>query len=147
MCYYIDAGDGSAPLVFTGDTMFVCGAGNFNTGTAAMMDAAFQKLAALPPRTLVFCGHEYTARNMAWAAALEPTNETIASKAAWLALTLARGGHSVPSTIAEEMLANPFVHASLGDARIVAAMGGGVCDTATAMRWTRTHKDKWGRSN
>ena len=149
VCYFIrDAGSSAAaPVVFTGDTLFVSGAGNFNTGTPAQMDAAFQKLAALDPATLVFCGHEYTARNLAWAAALEPANATLAAKREWLKATLAAGGHSVPSTIGEERAANPFMHASLGDARIRAAMGAASPTTAEAMGWTRRHKDEWGRAH
>ena len=149
VCYLV-RGTGSsatAPIVFTGDTLFVSGAGNFNTGTPAQMDAAFQKLAALDPATLVFCGHEYTTRNLAWAAALEPANATIAAKREWLKATLAAGGHSVPSTIGEERAANPFMHASLGDARIGSAMGVATPRTADAMRWVRSHKDNWGRAH
>ena len=35
---------------------------------------------ALPNETLVFCGHEYSIKNLEFAHTLEPENETIASK-------------------------------------------------------------------
>ena len=38
ICYLVDGN------VFTGDTMFVSGCGNFNSGTPAQMASAFQKL-------------------------------------------------------------------------------------------------------
>lgn len=58
VCYHVD---GDPPLVFTGDTMFVAGCGNFNSGTPAMMHHAMvEVLGKLPPATRVYCGHEYT---------------------------------------------------------------------------------------
>ena len=57
ICYLVDGN------VFTGDTMFVSGCGNFNSGTPAQMASAFQKILALPDETLVWVGHEYTCKN------------------------------------------------------------------------------------
>jgi hydroxyacylglutathione hydrolase len=53
--------------VFTGDTLFVGGCGNFNSGTPAQMQTALEKLGALPPKTLVYVGHEYTIKNLMFA--------------------------------------------------------------------------------
>lgn len=44
--------------VFTGDTLFVGGAGKFFEGSPADMLASLSKLGALPPETFVYCGHE-----------------------------------------------------------------------------------------
>ena len=52
------------PAVFTGDTLFISGCGNFNDGTPQQMATAFERLAELPASTLVYCGHEYTASNL-----------------------------------------------------------------------------------
>ena len=54
-------GGGSRGVVFTGDTMFVGGCGNFNSGTPLQMREAFEKLSKLPKDTLICCGHEYVA--------------------------------------------------------------------------------------
>ena len=37
-------------------------------GTVAQMQASLQKLAVLPPETLVYCGHEYSVTNLTFAA-------------------------------------------------------------------------------
>nr|KAJ3412750.1 hypothetical protein HK105_002265 [Polyrhizophydium stewartii] len=92
--------------VFTGDTLFVAGCGRFFEGTAEQMyKSLIQTLAPLPHDTKVFCGHEYTAPNLAFAAMVEPDNQRIAAKAAWAATV----GCTVPSTIGEELETNPFM--------------------------------------
>ena len=98
-------------FVFTGDTLFAAGCGRVFEGDAAMMFASLQKLAALPPATRVYFGHEYTAGNLRFAAAAEPDN---ADARAWLA-RLAPGAVTTPSTIADERAANPFVRAPDAD--------------------------------
>eukprot|EP00904_Undaria_pinnatifida_P010579 jgi/Undpi1/6651/HiC_scaffold_20.g09130.m1 len=53
--------EGLAPLVFSGDTLFVGGCGRFFEGDASQMSNALQGVASkLPGATRVFCGHEYT---------------------------------------------------------------------------------------
>jgi hydroxyacylglutathione hydrolase len=44
------------------------------------MVASLGKLAALPPETRVYCGHEYTLANIAFAAAVEPGNRALAER-------------------------------------------------------------------
>jgi glyoxylase-like metal-dependent hydrolase (beta-lactamase superfamily II) len=53
VCYHV-----GGEAVFTGDTLFVAGCGNFNTGSPRQMHDAFVKLGALPDDTLLFVGHE-----------------------------------------------------------------------------------------
>src|SRR5690242_7544802 len=52
---------------FTGDTLFGAGCGRVFEGTPAMMHASLARLAALPPATRVYFGHEYTANNLRFA--------------------------------------------------------------------------------
>jgi hydroxyacylglutathione hydrolase len=89
--------------VFTGDTLFGAGCGRVFEGTMEMMHASLQKLAALPPETRVYFGHEYTASNLRFAAHVEPTNKDIAARASALP------SPSTPSTIALELATNPFL--------------------------------------
>jgi len=97
--------DGPEPAVFTGDTLFVAGCGRLFEGTPEMMFASLAKLAALPDDTRVYCGHEYTKKNLAFAAHVEPANEDVARAARETKVP------SVPSTIAAEKRINPFVRA------------------------------------
>ncbi len=101
---YVVEGEGS-PAVFTGDTLFIAGCGRLFEGTPEMMFASLAKLAALPDDTRVYCGHEYTKSNLAFAADVEPDNDDVKRAAANIHVP------SVPGTIAMEKRINPFVRA------------------------------------
>jgi hydroxyacylglutathione hydrolase len=103
----------SAPAVFTGDTLFCAGCGRLFEGTPADMHASLAKLAALPADTRVFCGHEYTAANLVFAAAVEPDNAAVAERTKKVVAARAAGEPSVPSTIAEEKATNPFMRSEV----------------------------------
>lgn len=67
-----------------GDTLFLGGCGRFFEGTAEQMySALIGKLSALPDDTLVYCGHEYSLQNLAFAKHVEPQNEDITKKIEW----------------------------------------------------------------
>ncbi len=98
--------DGAA---FTGDTLFGAGCGRVFEGSMEMMHASLQKLAALPPQTRVYFGHEYTAANLAFAAHVEPDNVDVNARANAVPTP------STPSTIALELATNPFLRAKSAD--------------------------------
>ena len=95
--------------VFTGDTLFVAGCGRVFEGKAATMVDSLAKLSKLPDDTKVYCGHEYTEKNLRFAMTLEPNNQRIKTKHEWAKKTVADGGHTVPSTIEDEKRTNPFL--------------------------------------
>jgi hydroxyacylglutathione hydrolase len=106
--YVAEDADGSA--VFTGDTLFASGCGRLFEGTAKQMYESLNvKLGALPDGTRVYCGHEYTANNLRFAAAIEPGNAAVKAKAARVAELRARGEPTVPSTMRDERATNPFM--------------------------------------
>ncbi len=98
-----------ADMLFCGDTLFACGCGRIFEGTPGQMHAALAKLTALPERTRVYCGHEYTLANIRFAKAVEPGNALLAEWEQEAAAQRARGEVTLPSTIAREKQANPFV--------------------------------------
>lgn len=103
---------------FTGDTLFAAGCGRLFEGDAAMMHASLSRLAALPATTKVYFGHEYTASNLKFAAAVEPDNADVAKRASELTTP------STPSTMGLELKTNPFLR-STSPAVIAAAKGRG----------------------
>ncbi|CAM9851843.1 unnamed protein product [Hapterophycus canaliculatus] len=110
MCFY--ATDGDQKAVFTGDTLFVGGAGRFFEGTPEEMQHSLgDKLGKLPPETLVYCGHEYTSSNYRFAQSIDPDNEALKQEISRASERLRRGEHTVPSTIAKELATNPFMRA------------------------------------
>ncbi len=95
-----------ANAAFTGDTLFLAGCGRLFEGTPAMMHASLQKLAALPPETLIYCGHEYTARNLRFAISIDPENIAIQNRIEKLP---SDNIPTVPATLATELATNPFL--------------------------------------
>jgi hydroxyacylglutathione hydrolase len=101
----------AAGVAFTGDTMFAMGCGRLFEGDAATMYASLAKLAALPPDTRIYCGHEYTLANAAFALTVEPVNEDLKRRAAEVKAMRDRGEVTLPTTIAQELATNPFLRA------------------------------------
>lgn len=108
-------------LLFSGDTVFVMGCGRLFEGDAEMMWSSLQKILALPATTRIFCAHEYTLANARFAARVGhlppsfPTylEELQAKRSAFIP--------TVPTTLADERLYNPFLKA--GDEEWAAAVG------------------------
>jgi hydroxyacylglutathione hydrolase len=95
---------------FTGDTLFAAGCGRLFEGTPAdMYESLNAKLGVLPDDTAVYCGHEYTQNNLRFAASVEPNNPAIAKLAQRAKELRDRGEPTVPTTIADERAANPFM--------------------------------------
>jgi hydroxyacylglutathione hydrolase len=100
----------SGGCVFTGDTLFIAGCGRLFEGTPDDMYRSLNvKLGSLPDETRVYCGHEYTVSNLKFAASIEPSNRAVRRKLAASKEQAARGEPSVPSTLREERLTNPFM--------------------------------------
>jgi hydroxyacylglutathione hydrolase len=96
--------------VFTGDTLFAAGCGRLFEGTPAQMYESLNvMLGSLPDSTRVFCGHEYTASNLRFAAHVEPGNEHVRDKAEAVDALRRSGQATIPSTIADERRTNPFL--------------------------------------
>jgi hydroxyacylglutathione hydrolase len=98
-----------AGMLFCGDTLFACGCGRLFEGTPREMHESLAKLAHLPDDTRAYCGHEYTVANIRFAKAVDPGNPALAVWEAEAAARRARNEPTVPSTIAREKLANPFL--------------------------------------
>ncbi len=100
-----------AEVVFTGDALFPLGCGRMFEGTPAQFWAGLERLAALPPATVVWGAHEYGEGNARFALSVETDPAARASAEALLA-ACARGEPSVPTTIGAELAANPFLRAT-----------------------------------
>jgi len=142
VCYFVDPGDGTPGAVFTGDTMFIGGCGNFNNGTPKQMYTAMvKKLGSLPRETSVYVGHEYTVKNLKFGLYAEPKNADIKKKIKWAEKRRSQGLPTVPSTIADELATNPFVR--VHEATIQKFTG--ETDPVETILAVRRMKDKWGR--
>ncbi len=109
IAYYRPAEGDTPPLLFCGDTLFAGGCGRLFEGTPANMHASLQQLAALPPETRVYCAHEYTLANLAFARAVEPDNRALGQRAQDARDMREAGEPTVPSTLGLELATNPFL--------------------------------------
>lgn len=103
--------------LFPGDTLFSAGCGRLFEGTPKQMLASLDRLAALPDETLIYCGHEYTVRNLEFALAVEPNNAETAAYAEAARSRRAGNEPTLPSRIGREKAVNPFLRAHLDNVR------------------------------
>lgn len=103
---------GEHPLLFCGDTLFAGGCGRIFEGDPAMMYASLGKLAALPIDTAVYCAHEYTLANLAFARAADPSNPELIKREQQAAALRAKHQSTVPSSIGLELATNPFLRSA-----------------------------------
>ena len=96
-------------LLFVGDALFVMGCGRMFEGTPSQYWQSLQRLRALPDATVVYCAHEYTLANTAFALSMEPTNGAIHHRAAKMRALRQQGVPTVPTTLGDEKLTNPFL--------------------------------------
>ncbi len=95
--------------LFCGDTLFGAGCGRLFEGTPAQMSASLDRIANLPDETRIYCAHEYTEVNLRFALAVEPENPAVQQRIVKVAALRAAGLASVPSTLTEEKVTNPFL--------------------------------------
>lgn len=107
IAYFIDELD----LLFCGDTLFAMGCGRLFEGTAAQMYQSLNRLAALPPRTQVYCTHEYTLANAQFALSIEPDNKALLARYEQIQQLRNAGQMTLPSSIELELETNPFLRA------------------------------------
>lgn len=137
ICYYI-SGPTHAPVVFTGDTLFIAGCGRFFEGTPHQMYRALvEVLGNLPDTTQVYCGHEYTIQNLKYAQHVEPANQNIKDKMSWAQSKRGKEEPTVPSTIGEEKMINPFMR--VHDSAV--QQHAGQNEPIATMGFIRTEKD------
>lgn len=107
------------PQLFCGDTLFLAGCGRIFEGNATQMLSAMQHFLTLPDKTQVFCTHEYSLANLAFAKAVEPNNLAIEQALSWCESKRQQGQPTLPSSIEQEKQINPFMR--FDQASVIAA--------------------------
>jgi hydroxyacylglutathione hydrolase len=128
-------------MLFAGDTLFSVGCGRVLEGTPEMMWQSLLKLRNLPGETQIYCGHEYTASNVAFARTIDRNNRALLARAEEVAALRAEGKPTIPSTIAAEKAANPFLRADVPT--FAASLGLGGSAPAAVFAKIRAAKDNF----
>jgi len=95
--------------LFSGDCLFTAGCGRVFEGTAEQMKSSLAKLRDLPGDTLVYCGHEYTEKNLQFALTVEPDNDRVKARLAEVQAIRAKSQFTVPAKLTDELATNPFL--------------------------------------
>jgi hydroxyacylglutathione hydrolase len=117
MAFYI----AGARAVFTGDTLFTSGCGRLFEGTPAQMHASLCGLRDLPRDTNVYCGHEYTEKNLNFGLSVLPGDSDISARLESVKALRRAGKPSVPSSIEAERRVNLFLRSD--DPAVSQALG------------------------
>jgi hydroxyacylglutathione hydrolase len=126
---------------FVGDSLFALGCGRVFEGTMAQMWDSLQKHNALPDGTQIYCAHEYTAGNAAFAVTIDPDNNALKQRVADIAALRAADKPTVPTEIALERATNPFLRAS--DAAIQAHLNMSGAAAVDVFAEIRARKDSF----
>ncbi|MBE0368897.1 MULTISPECIES: hydroxyacylglutathione hydrolase [Pseudoalteromonas] len=107
ICYCNDV------LCFTGDTLFSAGCGRLFEGSAEQMWHSFKLFSQFNDNTLIYCTHEYSAANLAFAIAVEPDNNDIKAHIEWVTTQRKNNLPSLPTRFGIERKINPFLRSDL----------------------------------
>lgn len=134
-------------VLFCGDTLFVCGCGRLFEGTPDQMLTSLRALRDLPDNTAVYCAHEYTLANLRFARHWLPNDRALAEFEHTCKALREQGRPTVPTTIGQEKLLNPFLR--WDDPMVVTAAenysashqldSGSDCAVFTAVRHAKDH--------
>ena len=95
-------------ILFCGDTLFIGGCGKIFEGTIKQMYESLKLIKQLPDETIIYCGHEYTRYNLRFALSLEASNPELKKAYKNAKILHQKSEPTVPSSIAQEKLINPF---------------------------------------
>jgi hydroxyacylglutathione hydrolase len=127
--------------LFAADSLMVMGCGRVFEGTAEMMWGTLAKLAALPPETRLYSGHEYTEANLAFAESLGYPSPALAARAEAIRAARAAGRPTMGATLADEHATNPFLRATAPEMKALVGMEG--APDAAVFAEMRARKDRF----
>ena len=126
--------------LFAGDTLFALGCGRVLKTSMTVMWESLLKLTQLPGETQVYCGHEYTQSNARFALTVEPGNAVLQERAHEVDALRAEKKPTLPTTIALELAANPFLRVAQPAVQAAAGLPGG--DPAAVFAVLRERKNR-----
>ena len=111
-----------AEIALVGDAVFALGCGRMFEGEPKQFWNSLKRIRELPPETTLYCAHEYTQANAAFALHADPENPALQTYAEEIDAKRERGEPTVPMGLARELDTNPFLRAD--DPAMMAKWGG-----------------------
>lgn len=107
IAYYEPAGR----HLFSADALFSLGVGRMFEGKPGPMWEGILQLRDLPDDALLYCGHEYTQSNAAFALSVDPRNAALNIRAGEVKRLREAGRFTIPVSLGLEKATNPFLRA------------------------------------
>ena len=105
IAYYIQKEN----VVFTGDTLFSLGCGRVFEGSHKQMFESLNKLKILDPKTKVYCGHEYTKKNLEFCLTFDTENSFLREREHDINAKIKKNQPTIPTSLEEELKTNIFL--------------------------------------
>lgn len=130
--------------LFSGDTLFGCGCGRVFEGTHEQMLHSLNKLKNLNDNVQLYCGHEYTLKNILFSLEAEPGNKDLLARFDKVKKQIENHECTLPSSLKEERATNPFLRCespALLDALEILKKNDGLKDPLAVFKTLRDWKD------
>ena len=96
-------------LLFSGDALFRLGCGRIFEGTYEQMFQSLAKINSLDDKTMVYCGHEYTYKNLDFLISIFYNHKDFISEQKKIDIQLTKTNCSIPFNLGGEKMINPFL--------------------------------------
>jgi len=104
-------------IAFVGDSVFALGCGRMFEGAPQQFWDSLERIKDLPPRTTLYCAHEYTQANAKFALHADPDNAALLDYAREIDAKRAEDEPTVPTLLERELATNPFLRADAPEMR------------------------------
>ena len=101
--------------LFCGDVLFSAGCGRIFHGTHKELKTSLDRIKNMAPKTLIYCAHEYTEKNLLFAQMIEPNNKNIQERYRDVCQLRQQNLPSLPTHLALELTTNPFLRCDQSD--------------------------------
>lgn len=128
-------------ILFTGDTLFHMGCGRVLEGTQKMLFDSLRKIAKLNPEAKMYCGHEYTLDNVAFARHISHKGSIYETMYRMMQDKYKLYGSTVPTLLKEQLVLNPFYFKKASNSTKALAKGKVLTTEFQIFRFLRTLKD------
>ncbi|XP_006816249.1 putative thioesterase PNKD [Saccoglossus kowalevskii] len=108
--YLLDGASFTAPdCLFSGDVLFIGGAGRMFEGSPLTMLRSLDSVSELEDHVVIWPGHEYARDDLRFAISIDPDNQALQNKLKWVEERRKERLMTCPSTIGDEKTYNPFL--------------------------------------
>ncbi len=130
--------------LFCGDTLFGAGCGRLFEGTPEQMWDSLEKIMRLPLATRFYCAHEYTLNNLAFCIRHVIQGDAIGKRLEREQEKRRRNLPTIPGTLEEERITNPFLLVADDAFRLTYAGEHGIAhDPISVFTHIRAARDRW----